>query len=163
MGKKILSDQTREIKIITPRNVNRSHWYLLTGLVLGVIAGLIFAWLIYPVIYEDTTPATLTEDYKKIYIRIIAEVYAATNDLERATSRLNLLEDADVVLTLGAHAQRALAEGQENQARALALLASAIQMDQSAGEIPPPLISPSETSEEVGIPTQTLQQPTPEP
>ncbi len=158
-----MRDQTREIKISTPREAKKSHWYLLTGLLLGIVAGLIFAWLIYPVIYEDTTPATLADGYKNIYIGTIAEVYAITGDLERATSRLNLLEDVDVVLTLGAQAQRALAEGQEKQARALALLASALQTDHSAEESQPPPILPSETQDETAFPTQTLPQLMPDP
>ena len=158
-----LSDQTRKLKILKSRDTKKGHWYLLTGLVLGVVTGLIFTWLIYPVTYEDTTPATLAEGYKEIYLRTIAEVYAATGDLERATSRLNLLEYPDVVFTLGIQAQRALAEGQEKAARALALLASVIQTDQSPGEIAPPLISPSETPNESAMATQTLPQMTPDP
>jgi len=129
-----MSDQTREIKLNPPRKSKKSNWYLLTGLVLGLAAGLIFTWVIFPVVYEDTSPATLTEGYKEIYRRIIAEVYTATGDLDRAASRLNLLEDDDPISALGAQAQRALADGREKEARALALLASSIQSGQSNGE-----------------------------
>ena len=158
-----MNDQTREIRLNPQPDKKRSHWYLLTGLVLGVAVGLIYAWLINPVVYQDTTPRTLSESYKEIYRRIIAEVFAATGDLERATSRLSLLEDENEVFALGAQAQRALSEGREEEAHALALLASAIQSGQPTGESIPTIISPSEAPNEPSIPTQTLPKQAPEP
>ena len=136
---------------------------MLTGLILGVAVGLIFTWLIYPAVYEDTSPGSMAESYKEIYRRTIAEVYAETGDLDRAASRLSLLEDENIVFALGAQAQRALADGREKEARALALLASAIQMDQSGEQSSPPPITPSVTSGEPTIPTQTLPLLTPNP
>jgi hypothetical protein len=124
-----LNEQTREIRIAPQPEARRSQWYLLTGLVLGIAIGLIFTWVISPVVYHDTTPATLTPAYKEIYRTTIAQVYGVTGNLERATSRLNLLEDEDPVYALGAQAQRALADGREHEARALALLASALQTE----------------------------------
>ena len=158
MGNKKINDQTREIKIESQRDPKRSHWYLLSGILLGIAAGLILAWLIFPVVYEDTSPASLSEGYKEIYRRAVAEAYAATGDLGRAKSRLNLLENDDVVFALGAQAQRALAAGRDKEAQALALLASTIQSGESSGESIPTLVTPSETPDEPDIPTQTLQQ-----
>jgi hypothetical protein len=100
---------------------------LLTGAVLGLILGLVYAWLINPVVYESSTPGTLGEADKDFYRVMIAQVYDATGDLGRASLRLALLEDPDPVYTLGAQAQRALAAGREGEAHALALLASALQ------------------------------------
>jgi len=85
-------------------------------------------------------------------------VYVVTGDLDRAISRLNLLENDDIVFALGAQAQRALADGHEKEAQALAVLASAIQSGHSSGESIPTLITPSEALEEPAIPTKTLQQ-----
>lgn len=136
---------------------------MLTGLLIGAAAGLVFTWLILPVVYQDTTPATLAEGYKEIYRRTIAEVYAATGNLDRAISRISLLEDEDIVFLLGAQAQRALAEGREKEAKALALLASGIQSRSFSGESIPLLITPSETPGEPALPTQTLPQFSPEP
>ena len=161
MPRKKINDQTQEIKIKAQRETNRGHWYLLSGLVLGIAAGLIFTWLLFPVVYEDTSPGTLAEDYKEIYRRTIAEVYLVTGDLDRAISRLNLLENDDVVFALGSQAQRALADGREKEAQALAGLASAIQSLQSAGETTVPQITPSKIPVEPGFPTQTLPQVTP--
>lgn len=163
MNDKTRDDQTREIRISSRSRAKKGHWYLLTGLLIGFAVGLIFAWLISPIVYQDTTPGTMAEGYKEIYRRTIAEVYVATGNLERATSRLKLLEDEDSVFALGAQAQRAMSDGRENEARALALLASAIQSGQTPVETQAPLISPSETQIESAVPTQTLPPTTPIP
>ena len=161
MPRKKINDQTQEIKVKTLRETKRGHWYLLSGLVLGIAAGLIFTWLLFPVVYEDTSPGTLAEGYKEIYRRTIAEVYLVTGDLDRAISRLNVLENDDIVFALGSQAQRALANGQEKEAQALAVLASAIQSLQSAGESSVPQFTPSKIPTEPALPTQTLPQITP--
>jgi len=124
-----MKDQTQELKIAPQPETKRHPWYLLTGLILGIVIGLIFTWLLCPVVYQDTSPASLAVGYKEIYRSTIAQVYAATGNLERAASRLALLEDEDVIFSLGAQAQQALADGREKEARALALLASEIQYD----------------------------------
>lgn len=122
-----MNDQTQELRIAAQSEEKRHHWYLLTGLLIGIAAGLIITWLLFPVVYQDTLPASLAPAYKEIYRSTIAQVYAVTGDFERAASRLALLEDEDIIFTLGVQAQRALADGQEKEARALALLASEIQ------------------------------------
>ena len=159
----MVEDQTRQIRLNAEPKGKGNHWYLLTGLILGIAAGLIFAWVIFPVVYQDTSPGTLAEGYKEIYRRMIAEVYTETGDLERAVSRLNLLDDEDIIFTLGRQAQLALADGREKEARNLALLASAIQNSQPLEETQPPIISPSETQMETPVPTLTLPPMTPDP
>jgi hypothetical protein len=100
----------------------------------------------------------LSDTYKDTYRRTIAQVYAATGNLERARRRLNLLEDENPVYVLGAQAQRALGEGKAEEARALALLASDLQ---SNGQLP--LVTAETISPDVSasttprvVPTQTL-------
>jgi hypothetical protein len=151
-----INEQTRKIKIEPPGNEKKSPWYLLTGLILGIAAGLVFTWMLFPVQYQDTSPATLAEGYKEIYRRTIAEVFSVTGDLDRAISRLNLLQDEDKVLSLGEQAQRALADGRDKEAQALALLASATGSGQTTGEAQPPQITPSIPPGEPSLPTQTL-------
>ena len=167
-------DDTQEIKTTPSRErapasvptstpaPKRSSWYLLTGLILGVTLGLIYGWLINPILYESRTPVTLGETEKDIYRGIIAQVYAVTGDLERAAFRLTVLEDSDPAMALGAQAQRALAEGLVSDARALALLATALQDSQippdSINE--PPVLPPTPTEPPPSIPTHTLPVPT---
>ncbi len=155
-------NDTQEVRTSPPAPQKRSPLYLLTGLILGLILGLVYAWVINPVIYEDTTPASLGDADKDFYRSTIAQVYAHTGDLERAALRLALLEDEDPVYTLGVQAQRVLAEGQEAEARALALLASVLQglpqYQQTTTESVSP--QPTATDPPPSIPTNTLPIPT---
>lgn len=159
-----MTDDTREIKITPEPAAKETHWYLMTGLVMGFLLGLIYAWMINPVVYENTQPDTLKDNFKDTYRVTIAQVYSTTGNLERATLRLALLNDDDPVYALGAQAQRSLADGEDEKARSLALLASALQLNASSLELieaatpeptSPPTISP--------VPTQTLPAITPLP
>ncbi len=46
---------------------NRGNLYLVTGIVIGLALGLLFAWVIQPVQYLDTPPDSLKEIYKDQY------------------------------------------------------------------------------------------------
>jgi hypothetical protein len=134
----------REIRVPEPQpERKRGGWYLLNGLILGMLIGLVYTLLINPVIYTHSTPATLQAEDKAAYRSLIAQVYAVTEDLERAQLRLALLEDENPVYTLGTQAQRCMAEGNITEAQALALLASALQSTDPTA-VPSP------------VPTQTL-------
>ncbi len=122
----------------------RFPWYLLTGLILGFIVGLVYAWLIDPAVYPNTVPASMQDGYKDTYRLTIAEVYAATSNLDRAEQRLALLEDGDPIIALGAQAQRQLAAGNAENARTLALLASALAGG-SVESTPTPELAPTQT------------------
>ena len=112
-GLGVMLEDTHEISVTTPTSQKRSSWYLLTGIILGLILGLAYAWLINPVIYKSGPPAALGEVDKDFYRVTIAQVFWVTGDLERASLRLVLLEDPDPVDALGAQAQRALATGND--------------------------------------------------
>ena len=133
----------------------RGSWYLLTGLILGLVLGLVYAWVLNPVVYQDTAPASLAAPYQDRYRSMIAQAYEVTRNLERAISRLALLEDPDPVYALGAQAQQALAEGQPDEAHALALLASALQGPIGVEPVPTATLPP--------VPTRTLPVNTPTP
>jgi hypothetical protein len=94
-------------------------------LAIGLTIGIVFAWLIAPVQYFDTSPASLQDEFKEQYRALIAAAFAANGDLARAQARLSLLEDPNIGDTLAAQAQRALAAGADaDEVRALAQLAS---------------------------------------
>ena len=140
-----------------PPEPKRGSWYLLTGLILGLVFGLLYAWLVNPVVYHNTHPASLKGSFKDGYRSNIAQAYAETGNLDRAVNRLALLEDPDPVYALGGQAQQALAEGQPEEAHALAMLASTLQGAASIEAVPIP------TATLPPVPTRTLPVYTPTP
>jgi hypothetical protein len=119
------------------KNEKRGPWYLITGLVLGIITGVLVAWFV-PVKFTNTSPAALRADFKDQYRAMIASAYLASGDLIRAKSRLALLQDEDPYRTLAEQAQRSLAEGTFPQdARALGLLAIAMGQPQATVDSSP--------------------------
>ncbi len=134
---------------------NRGPWYLLTGLILGVALGLAYSWLIQPIRYVDTPPASLRSDFKDQYRALIAAAYMSTGDLERAKARLDLLKDANASEALSIQAQLSQAAGRPDyEVQALNLLASAL----SHGPVPSATTQPTITP--TVRPTGTLS-PTP--
>ena len=118
---------------------NRGNWYLLTGLLLGLAMGLIYAWVFSPVTEVDTHPNLLRDDYKDIYRSLISRAYQANNNLPRAEARLALIGDDDPALALAAQAQRFLAEnGDTEMAKVLANLSAAIQIASGPAATPIP-------------------------
>ena len=105
----------------------RGNWYLITGVVLGIILGILFAWVISPVEYVDTAPESLTNEFKDQYRVLIASAYVANGDLVRAKARLELLDEPDIYLVVAEQAQQMLAEGGSvEEAQALGRLALAL-------------------------------------
>jgi hypothetical protein len=157
----------------------RGPWYLLTGLIIGAVLGLLYAWIVQPVQYVDTSPASLRQDFKDQYRALIAASYVANGDLVRAEARLELLGDEDIYRAISEQAQRTLAEdGATSQARALGLLAIALGQDGAYQPVPtqpvqtrptntivpltptptstlPATPTPSSTPEETSTPTST--------
>ncbi len=137
----------------------RGPWYLLTGFVLGAVLGLVFAWVVAPVEYVDTSPSSLREDFKDRYRALIAAAYLANGDIARAQARLNLLRDKEVARTLAEQAQRTLAGGgSPDEAQALALLA----LDLGQGPTPvftsgSPANAPTIPSSLTNTPSSTLE------
>jgi hypothetical protein len=128
------------------KNEQRGPWYLLTGLVIGVVFGLIYAWRISPVKYVDTSPATLRDDFKNQYRVLIAAAFVMDGDLPRAQARLNLLNDPDIASAVALQAQRALAEGRPpEESHELGLLAIALSQGVVVTE-QPGLSTPSKPS-----------------
>lgn len=123
-------------------NEERGPWYLLTGFVIGLVLGVIYAWLISPVQYVDNPPSALREDFKDQYRTLIALAYGASGDLGRARARLNLLGAPDAQRSLAAQAQRMLSQGgPPDEARALGELAAqlrqptAVSQEDGAGSV----------------------------
>lgn len=141
---------------------DRGHWYLLTGFVIGIVLGLVYAWLVAPQERQDTSPASLQPEFKDQYRAMIASAFVATGNLPRAEARLVLLDDNDVTQVLAEQAQRTLGEGKSPlEAQALGLLAVALGQGESA-LIPSPIPSSTPTeNQSTANPTQPATEPSP--
>ncbi len=105
----------------------QGQWHLLTGLLLGVVLGVVFSLWVLPVRYIDTEPATLRSADRATYREIVAKAYLIEADTNRALARIALLKDTNPASALIAQAQQELASSGESQlARGLALLGAAI-------------------------------------
>jgi hypothetical protein len=119
-------------------NERRGPWYLITGLVVGLLFGLLYTWVISPSRLVDTSPDRLAPAFKEHYRSMIALAFESNADLGRARGRLQLLKDEDPAAALSAQAQRILAQGGSPQeARALAALAAAM-----GGQVPAQPVEP---------------------
>ena len=58
------------------------------AILLGLGAGLFYAWMIAPPAMDGTTPDTLRKDYKTDYVLMVAEVYQKEHDLGRVDRRV---------------------------------------------------------------------------
>ncbi len=127
----------------------RAPWYLLTGFLLGLAAGLVFTVWFWPVPYDFALLSDLNETARDEYRLIIAHAYRASGDSGRAYQRLGLLKDSDPAGVIAAQAQRSLGTRNETDSEALALLA--------AGLDPANRVEPSNTDDLSLTPVPTLQ------
>lgn len=143
---------------------------LFLGLVLGLIAGLYYAWVVDPIIFVDASPARFNERYRAEYIFLVSQSYAADGDWERAEQRLAALDDpviaqtvadllevylreqrpADVIHHLAVVAQRLGAEGP-----AVALFAPTPPGGATATATPTPVLLPTATWTPTATPSPT--------
>lgn len=113
----------RPASVQTPRRARVGLWAML-GLVLGLAAGLVMSWVVWPVQYTETDPSDLMAERKALWVDLVADGYALTGDLEAARARLNLLGVANPGAFVAQVAENRIAEGASLQhIRAMARLA----------------------------------------
>jgi hypothetical protein len=64
------------------------------GVVAGVLIGLIFGWLVWPVQWTDGTPEVLRADLQRDYLRMTIDSYNRTGDVDTAMARWDNLGEA---------------------------------------------------------------------
>jgi hypothetical protein len=137
------------------------RWELLIALAAGFGAGLLYAWVIAPVRYVDTTPDSLRADFKDQFRTAIAASYAANHNLDRARARLALLGDAEPAEVLTAQAQRMLAAGESfDVVQQVAALATDLQSG-TVSFVPSTANNPGPGIPSAAIPTSGIQSPAP--
>lgn len=72
------------------RDMSRRVKFLL-ALLVGVIIGLVYGWVISPVHYVDSSPDALSPDFKADYALMTAEAFQREANLETAVRRLAAL------------------------------------------------------------------------
>ena len=71
-----------------------SRWFrFILAILVGILLGALYGWLVNPVEYVDTAPDSLREDYKADYVLMVAESFRADGDLSLAQRRLLALGD----------------------------------------------------------------------
>ncbi|MBN1177597.1 MAG: hypothetical protein JXD18_00165 [Anaerolineae bacterium] len=99
----------------------------LMGLALGVGAGLLIGWQLWPVSYTNTAPHQLRQDYHDDYVLMVAAAYQVEGNLNAATDRLSLLDPETPGRPVIDLAERLIAaDGGEQDIRLLAHLAQAL-------------------------------------
>lgn len=137
---------------------------IIPGLLIGLVLGVVYGWVISPVKYTDTAPAALRRDYRDQYLILIAQAYAADGNLDRARQRIASLGDTDAGEAVTALAQQLAAQGKDSSA--LSALASALGVGISAvtpgstptlpyTHTPPPSITPTIPPSVTPFPTLT--------
>lgn len=146
----------------------RPPWYLLTGLVIGLALGLLYAWVWQPVEHVDTFPSSMKSEYKDAYRGLVAAAYVANSDLGRAEARLTILGDEDPARALSLQSQRLYNSDEDSQqARLLTILEKSLIGEledlptavaaEGGGETPTPGADTTETTaENKATPTITL-------
>ncbi len=145
---------------------------ILLGLIIGLIGGLSYAWLINPVVYVNASPARLSARYQEEYIFLVSQSYAASGDLALAQERLAALDLPNTAQAVAEQFERYLRDGRPPAyVRNLAALTQALGGESPAlslfGPTPqPPPVTPTAlavipTTTPTLLPTPTLtRQPT---
>ncbi len=80
------------------------RWLVASGIgIVGIAIGLAYGWLINPVKFVDTPPASLRADYRADYVLMVAESFHATKDADFAQRELAIL-GSDPPAVMCAHA-----------------------------------------------------------
>ncbi len=64
---------------------------LIVGFLLGIAAGLLYGWFIRPTQIPETTPSSLSEEYRADFVLMTAEAYAEDEDIQKVRQRLSVL------------------------------------------------------------------------
>jgi hypothetical protein len=110
----------------------RGSLYLLTGLILGIGLGLLYAWVIQPNALQDSAPGNMQSSAKDSYRALIATAFISNGDLVRARARLDLLGDKNPYQSVLDQAERMAIAGETGEVTALRLLAAALSQNPTA-------------------------------
>jgi len=70
----------------------RRYFFFFAAILAGLALGIIYGWVINPVVFRNTGMDTLRLDYKTDYVLMVAELYQSEGDLASALTRIAYLE-----------------------------------------------------------------------
>jgi hypothetical protein len=130
---------------------------IIGGFLIGLALGLLLSWVVIPIRYVNTGPATLRIEFKDQYRAAIASAYNATGNLERANARLALLGDPNPEQALIGQAQRVLVEGKyPDTAFDISVLVNALKNQPTAVQNGTAVSIPTITSTPTLLPTSAI-------
>jgi hypothetical protein len=142
---------------------------LFTGVAVGLLGGLVYAWGVEPIEYVDVGPWMMGADYREEWVRLAALSYVADGNLERARWRLADLDREDIAGAMGALIDEYAAAGRSAETmRRLTVLAQTLGVQTPAmlvyletsvaPPVPPP--APTDTPPPTLVPTLVPPEPT---
>ncbi len=129
-------------------------------LIIGLGAGLAYAWLIDPVTFTESSPALVQAAYRQTWLIMAAEAYAQDGDWARTQVRLDALHDPDLTRTVTNLFEQEAARGSRTSARALAQIADRLGAQTAAMSVF--LVTPAVTPT-AQPPISIIASPTPKP
>ncbi len=105
------------------------QWYFwpLVALVLGLLLGLLVGWVIWPVTYKNALPQDLRPAERDMYLGMVADSFARTNNLDQARERLSTWPKDELSAALD-NLQDRLMDTDARLAGAVQYLASALNL-----------------------------------
>ncbi|MBE0682216.1 MAG: hypothetical protein IH589_09905 [Anaerolineales bacterium] len=104
------------------------------ALILGIVLGLVYGWVIDPIEYTDVPPNILREDYRADYVLMVAEAYQKDVDAETAARRLAVIgSESPALITTSMLEYASNNEFTPNEIQALQNLLTAMQTYQPQG------------------------------
>ena len=157
------------------RRLSSTGWLLLS-LIVGLVGGLYYAWVVDPVIFTDASPARFSDPYREEYIILVSQSYAVNENWPLAQQRLAALDDPEIAQTVNDLLETAVRQqrpaplleqlavvarqlGAEGQAIALfapTLPASTLQPTPTPAIVTTPTNTPRPTGTAVPTPTATV-------
>lgn len=102
----------------------RTVGVLILGLGLGGALGLYLGWEVWPTEFSDANPAVLQRPFQETYIQMVADVYAADQDLAVARVQLGELGIGYETIVLNTVNNQLLQQGDQTAVRRIAILAN---------------------------------------